>query len=126
MENLCYAVGDEGSMPYTYVNCTQPMKGQYVKFIRQTGDDVYQHNWMNFCEVEVYGYLYYGELPFCAWYTVGTTRVDGDPVFYPLRLFQYRLLSESVSQQSYAVSMTQQRVYGEMKPILKMLYFLMG
>ena len=70
------------------------MKAQHVKLIRQTGDSVYQSNWMNFCEVQVYGYLYYGELPFCARYTMGTTRVDGDPVPYPLRLFQYRLLSE--------------------------------
>ena len=69
------------------------MKGQHVKLIRQTGPNVHESNWMNFCEVQVYGYLYYGELPFVL-DTVGNTRVDGDPVPYPLRLFQYRLLSE--------------------------------
>ena len=91
------------------------MAGHYVKLIRQTGANVYQSNWMNFCEVQVYGYLYYGKLPYCAWWTVSTTPVDGDPVSYPLRLFQYGLLSEPGSRQSFAISMKQQREYGLMR-----------
>ena len=80
------------------------MKGQHVKLKRQTGASVFQSNWMNICEVQVYGYLYYGELPFCARYTMGTTRVDGDPVPYPLRMF---VVWAPVSRQYSAISMKQ-------------------
>ena len=72
METLCKTVLTEGGLNNTYVHCVQPIKGRYVKLKRLTYWTVYQRQWMNFCEVQVYGYLYHGKSFLC---TRTTTRI---------------------------------------------------
>ena len=83
-QTLCHAVLAEGRRLNTFANCMRPMFGRYVKLKRDTGPHVHESNWMNFCEAQVYGYIYHGKSPLPTWYTTRTTRVAKDVRSYAL------------------------------------------
>ena len=63
-DDICNTIGAEQIGDNLVVNCTQPVKGRYVKLRRKSDADYF---WvMYLCEIQVYGYLYHGK-SFSAW-----------------------------------------------------------
>ena len=65
MENLCYYISNEEAMDSLHVSCPRPMIGRYIKLTRESGG--YQDWSMNFCEVQVFGYLHKGTSSLMIW-----------------------------------------------------------
>ena len=56
--DLCKQVGSEGRNAATFAKCQRPLRGRYVRLKRHMG--VFEDYIINLCEIQVYGYLYYG------------------------------------------------------------------
>ena len=59
--DLCKTVGNEGAMSRLYVECQRPQPSRYVRLERLPG--IPEVQFINLCEIQVHGYLYYGNTP---------------------------------------------------------------